>query len=116
VSAGLERLVNHCLEKNPEARFHSARDAAFALESLSGSGPTSAHAAIPTYFTSGQASMICCTVHSAVGLAVALKWITCLLLAEQQAVQNIDSHRRYCEEIHGYNLIWLILQKGLPRL
>jgi Tol biopolymer transport system component len=47
VSPGLERLVNHCLEKNPEARFHSARDLAFALESLSGSGPTSAHAAIP---------------------------------------------------------------------
>src|SRR5262249_6028241 len=47
VSPGLERLVNHCLEKNPEARFYSARDLAFALESLSGSGPTSAHAALP---------------------------------------------------------------------
>lgn len=35
VSPGLERMVNHCLEKNPEARFHSARDLAFALESLS---------------------------------------------------------------------------------
>jgi len=47
VSPGLERLVNHCLEKNPQGRFHSARDLAFALESLSGSDPTSAHAAIP---------------------------------------------------------------------
>src|SRR5215468_9969869 len=37
VSPGLERLVNHCLEKNPEGRFHSARDVAFALEALSGS-------------------------------------------------------------------------------
>ncbi|HEV8370547.1 MAG TPA: protein kinase [Pyrinomonadaceae bacterium] len=37
VSPALERLVNHCLEKNPEARFHSARDVAFALEALSGS-------------------------------------------------------------------------------
>jgi Tol biopolymer transport system component len=37
VSPALERLVNHCLEKNPEARFHSARDLAFALEALSGS-------------------------------------------------------------------------------
>ena len=37
VSPALERLVNHCLEKNLEARFHSARDIAFALEALSGS-------------------------------------------------------------------------------
>src|SRR5687767_632239 len=47
VSPALERLVNHCLEKNPQARFHSARDVAFALESLAGSGSTSAQAAIP---------------------------------------------------------------------
>src|SRR2546426_6213267 len=32
ISPTLERLVNHCLEKNPEARFHSASDLAFALE------------------------------------------------------------------------------------
>src|SRR2546430_4884426 len=37
VSPALERLVNHCLEKNPEERFHSASDLAFALEALSGS-------------------------------------------------------------------------------
>lgn len=43
ISPALERLVNHCLEKNPEARFHSARDLAFALEAVStspGSGET----------------------------------------------------------------------------
>jgi serine/threonine protein kinase len=37
VSPELERLVNHCLEKNPEGRFHSARDLAFALEAASSS-------------------------------------------------------------------------------
>jgi serine/threonine protein kinase len=36
ISPALERLVHHCLEKNPEERFHSARDLAFALEALSG--------------------------------------------------------------------------------
>src|SRR5215475_12476029 len=41
VSPALERLVNHCLEKNPEERFHSARDLAFAIEALSGSAPVS---------------------------------------------------------------------------
>ena len=35
VSPGLERVVHHCLEKNPEQRFQSARDLAFDLESLS---------------------------------------------------------------------------------
>ena len=33
----LERIVRHCLEKNPEERFQSARDLAFDLEAQSGS-------------------------------------------------------------------------------
>src|SRR6202453_351474 len=41
VSSALERIVQHCLEKNPESRFHSASDIAFDLEHLSGiSGAT----------------------------------------------------------------------------
>src|SRR5215471_16838238 len=36
VSPGLERVVRHCLEKNPEQRFHSAHDLAFDLGTLSG--------------------------------------------------------------------------------
>jgi eukaryotic-like serine/threonine-protein kinase len=36
VSPGLERILRHCLEKNPERRFQSARDLAFDLEALSG--------------------------------------------------------------------------------
>ena len=38
--AALERIVGHCLEKNPEERFQSARDIAFDLEQLSGSATT----------------------------------------------------------------------------
>jgi eukaryotic-like serine/threonine-protein kinase len=41
VSPALERVVRHCLEKNPAERFHSARDLAFAIESLSGSAAIS---------------------------------------------------------------------------
>ena len=37
VSPALGRLVNHCLEKSPQSRFHSARDVAFALEAISAS-------------------------------------------------------------------------------
>src|SRR5437773_2127051 len=35
IPPGLERIVRHCLEKNPEERFQSARDLAFHLEALS---------------------------------------------------------------------------------
>jgi Tol biopolymer transport system component len=41
ISPALERLVNHCLEKNPEERFHSVSDLAFALEAISGTSPVS---------------------------------------------------------------------------
>ena len=36
ISPGLDRVVRHCLEKNAERRFQSARDLAFDLEALSG--------------------------------------------------------------------------------
>jgi eukaryotic-like serine/threonine-protein kinase len=41
VPLALERIVRHCLEKNPEERFQSARDVAFALCALTGSGSSS---------------------------------------------------------------------------
>jgi Tol biopolymer transport system component len=44
VSPALERIVQHCLEKNPESRFHSASDIAFDLEHLSGISSTTTRA------------------------------------------------------------------------
>jgi serine/threonine protein kinase/Tol biopolymer transport system component len=38
----LQRVVHRCLDKNPEQRFQSASDLAFALEALSDSGSSSA--------------------------------------------------------------------------
>ena len=46
VSPALERIVQHCLEKNPESRFHSASDIAFDLEHLSGISSTSTRAVV----------------------------------------------------------------------
>ena len=46
ISPALERVVRHCLEKNPSERFHSARDLAFAIESLSGSATSSGQSTI----------------------------------------------------------------------
>jgi len=48
VPPALDRIVHHCLEKNPEERFQSARDVAFNLEALS-STSTAALAAPAAY-------------------------------------------------------------------
>src|SRR5262249_62214108 len=47
ISPGLERVVRHCLEKNPEQRFHSAHDLAFDIEALSGTSGAAAAPAKP---------------------------------------------------------------------
>jgi eukaryotic-like serine/threonine-protein kinase len=39
-SPGLDRILRHCMEKEPDQRFQSARDVAFALEALSGTSDT----------------------------------------------------------------------------
>jgi len=49
ISPALERIARHCLEKNPEQRFQSARDLAFDLEALSQySGSSAGAVAQPT--------------------------------------------------------------------
>src|SRR5256886_16110211 len=70
ISPALERLVNHCLEKNPEARFHSASDLAFALERLSGSSGVSSQT---------LTAMTSLPVRSRIGKQ--LPWIVAALLA-----------------------------------
>ena len=39
IPVGYQDIVRHCLEKDPENRFQSAKDLAFALQTLSGSSP-----------------------------------------------------------------------------
>ncbi|HVQ42526.1 MAG TPA: serine/threonine-protein kinase, partial [Vicinamibacterales bacterium] len=43
----LDRIIRHCLEKNPGERFQSARDVAFALEALSGTTGSSGTSGAP---------------------------------------------------------------------
>ncbi|HEU5248801.1 MAG TPA: protein kinase [Thermoanaerobaculia bacterium] len=47
VSPALDRIIHHCLEKDPEARFHSAHDLAFQLQ-FPATGETSGIAAAPS--------------------------------------------------------------------
>ncbi len=48
ISPALATVVHHCLEKRPEDRFQSARDLAFSLDSLAGSGTSPAIRAADT--------------------------------------------------------------------
>src|SRR6266542_5726125 len=71
IHPGLDRIVRHCLEKNPEERFESARDVAFDLEALSSvSAPTGAVAAVPA--PSRRGWLAPASIAAAVALAVGL--------------------------------------------
>src|SRR5947208_1040800 len=70
VSPALERVVHHCLEKNPDERFHSARDLAFAIESLSG-----------TATSSGQTMTAMTSLSSRSRVNKKLPWIVAALFA-----------------------------------
>ncbi|MGZ4824570.1 MAG: protein kinase domain-containing protein [Terriglobales bacterium] len=48
VPPAIERIVRHCLEKNPEERFQSARDIAFNIEALSSISSGSVPSSFPT--------------------------------------------------------------------
>jgi eukaryotic-like serine/threonine-protein kinase len=60
VPVGLERVVLHCLEKNPEERFQSARDLAFDLQTSLNSSSSSS----PADLTAAQAVRARATVGS----------------------------------------------------
>jgi eukaryotic-like serine/threonine-protein kinase len=78
VSPALERIVHHCLEKNPESRFHSASDIAFDLEHLSGLSESTARVAAAEAAVQPRRRLL---IGLAAGLAVAcavygLGWLT----------------------------------------
>jgi len=77
VSPAIERIVRHCLEKNPDERFQSARDIAFNLDALSGisSGSQQAAAAVSLGWSRSRRRMTFAAV-GLIGLLVAsaLAW------------------------------------------
>ena len=80
ISAGLERIVEHCLEKSPTERFQSARDLAFQLGVVtSASGDTGAMSTIGT--RRGRAPIIV-----AIG---AIAMIAAAFLAGRASVGNL---------------------------
>jgi Tol biopolymer transport system component len=75
VSPGLERIIRRCLEKNPEQRFQSAKDLAFALDALSGTTSKSvANAAIADQTKSRAATIIAAAIGAAALFGAAVAW------------------------------------------
>ena len=74
----LQRIINRCLSKNPEQRFHHASDLAFALEALSDSGSTVVQPLIEQTGTSIRKKMIRASLMALVVLAIGLiaYWLT----------------------------------------
>jgi len=70
VSPALERIVEHCLEKNPEQRFHSASDIAFDLEHLT--GVSGASARVAAVASAPPRSRVLLPIAGAVGAALAM--------------------------------------------
>ncbi|MGQ0762504.1 MAG: protein kinase domain-containing protein [Acidobacteriota bacterium] len=101
VSPSLERVVRHCLEKNPAERFHSARDLAFAIESLSGSaiisGPTNlslsntatteGRAGISRLVRNAPVGWIAAGVFALIALILAFVYLTSSTSVQPQAVR-----------------------------
>src|SRR5258708_4349906 len=72
VSPALERIVQHCLEKSPEQRFHSASDIAFDLEHLSGISSTTARSAAARVGGTQRGSRIAAVLAVGSGLALVM--------------------------------------------
>jgi eukaryotic-like serine/threonine-protein kinase len=73
ISPALERVVRHCLEKNPAARFQSAHDLAFNLEALTGVSKSAANVPLPAAKTRNWIWPVAATV--AVAAVAAAFWI-----------------------------------------
>jgi eukaryotic-like serine/threonine-protein kinase len=80
VPLGVDRIARHCLEKEPSNRFQSARDVAFALESLSQSTTS---VAAPLH-ASGRARRL---AFAALGLVLLAGWSAGLYLWSGRANQ-----------------------------
>jgi hypothetical protein len=68
VPTAIDRIIRRCLEKNPEQRFQSASDIAFALEAASGSTLVASPA---TARTRGRGRRVMAAALAVAGLAVA---------------------------------------------
>ena len=88
VPAPLERLVRHCLEKNPEDRFQSARDLAYDLEAVSGLSVSESRGAMagPRFRAPKVALPIAA---AAVAVALAAGWLAARKLGKKSDAAGV---------------------------
>ncbi len=92
VSPGLERIVRRCLEKQPEQRFQSAKDLAFALEALT-SSRTGAQAAIAAAPKSRPWIRIASASLLGLAIGAAIVWLQRPAPAPPPTFTRISYHR-----------------------
>jgi eukaryotic-like serine/threonine-protein kinase len=94
----LQRVINRCLEKNPEQRFHSASDLAFALDALSDSGASPSVAAqAPSRPTPKRALIWSVALIAAISLA-AVAWFE---IEDRDAADAPLRIAKYTQLTHG---------------
>ena len=74
VTPALERIVRHCLEKQPGQRFQSAQDIAFALESVSGISTAASATAAPARVRWARRALAALVLLAAAGLGLRAWW------------------------------------------
>jgi serine/threonine protein kinase/Tol biopolymer transport system component len=101
VSPALERVVHHCLEKNPEERFHSASDLAFAIEAISGTATNSGQtmsaplSQIADRFSEKRSNVLRFWMASTVVLALALFALAAFVILRRSSKPETSPVARY---------------------
>ncbi|MGI8784391.1 MAG: protein kinase domain-containing protein [Acidobacteriota bacterium] len=85
---GIERILRHCLEKEPEYRFQSARDLSFALSALSDRS-SAAHSGIASSPTSRPVRLLRRLALPLVGLLIAAACLTAGLMLVRRTPRGV---------------------------
>src|ERR1700678_242735 len=91
ISSALERIVRHCLEKNPAERFQSARDLAFNLEALTDVS-TSSRGGIKALPLEEEKSVRRWLLPVLASLLILTSWAAIYFLAHRGAAANPTFH------------------------
>ena len=93
VPPALERLVRHCLEKNPQDRFQSARDLAYDLEAASGLSVSDSRSAAAKGGFPRMPKVALPVAAAAAVAALAIGWFAAKRLSPRHGEENANFHQ-----------------------